>query len=137
MREYIDKLLDEGVTKFTEGQIEDLRNMVRERLTFGSRRLRFEMSGYDVENVGNCVSVNSEILLKFADLGIYNTTRFMVLDFYKGCGVFIYSPWDEYDENFRNIVYSEELGGLTTTEIIVRIIEITLFSGFKERRRIY
>lgn len=135
MRKYIDKLLDEGVTKFTEGQIEDLRDMARERLTFGSRRLRFKMSGYDGGNVGSCVSVNSEILLKFADLGIYNTTNFMVLDFYKGCGSFTYSPWGEFDENFRYIVYSEEFGGLTTTEIIVRIIEITLFSGFKERRR--
>jgi hypothetical protein len=44
---------------------------------------RFKMSGYEAET-GSCTIWNTSILNEFADLGIYDYTCYLFLDFYKG-----------------------------------------------------
>jgi hypothetical protein len=91
--------------------------------------MRFDQSGY--ESVTGEVTIhNTGILNKFADLGIYDYTSFLFLDFYKGSGTIYLKYWDN-DEYLEE----DDLGGLTTSEIIYRIFELTIFTNkVKERR---
>jgi hypothetical protein len=91
--------------------------------------MRFDMSGY--ESVKGQVTIyNMGILNKFADLGIYDYTSFLFLDFYKGTPSIYLKYWytDEYLEE-------DDLDGLTTSEIIYRIFELTIFTNKETRRR--
>jgi len=91
--------------------------------------MRFDMSGY--ESVKGQVTIhNMGILNKFADLGIYDYTCFLFLDFYKGTPSIYLKYWDT-DEYFEE----DDLGGLTTSEIIYRIFELTIFTNKETRRR--
>lgn len=113
------------------GQIKRSRVMefIKERLTLGDgERLRFNMSGYE-ENTGECTVHNIDIVNRFADLGIYDYTKYLFLDFYKGSGT-IYFQFFDNDESFSIDVY--ELG---TREIIYEIFTITIFSNSTKRRR--
>jgi|GEM_PF-291323 len=90
---------------------------------------RFEMSGYENKR-GQCVTSNQAILNEFADLGIYDYTDYLFLDFYKGHGTlyFRYFSSNEHEQI--------ELGGYGTVDIIYHIFEKTIFSDKGERRRI-
>lgn len=99
---------------------------------YKEKRFRFEMSGYDGSNgsnVGSCTLENLAIINKFAFLGIYDYTEFLTIDFYKGCGTLYFKYWG--DDN----VLEMELGGEGTTEIILKIFKITIFSNKNKRRR--
>lgn len=89
---------------------------------------RFEMSGYEKER-GHCTLNTQAILNEFAYLGIYDYTEYLFLDFHKGCGTLYLKYWGG-DENLE-IDYS----GYGTTEIIYRILGLTIFSGRATRRR--
>ena len=91
--------------------------------------MRFDMSGYESVK-GEVTIYNMAILNKFADLGIYNYTSFLFLDFYKGTPSIYLKYWDT-DEYFEE----DDLSGLTTSEIIYRIFELTIFTNKQERRR--
>lgn len=89
---------------------------------------RFEMSGYEKET-GQCTINNLAILNVFADLGIYDFTHYLVLDFYKGQATL-------YLKYFNDTTNSEfELSGYGTTEIIYEIFLKTIFSNKPKRRR--
>jgi hypothetical protein len=90
--------------------------------------LRFNMSGYESET-GECTVNNLAILNKFAYLGIYDYTDYLFLDFYKGTPV-IYLRWFGSGTNLEF-----DLPGFTTSEIIYKIFELTIFSGKAKRRR--
>lgn len=93
---------------------------------------RFEMSGYDIGETGFCTTHNMNILNKFAYLGIYDYTEFLFLDFYKGSPMIYLKYWKgEYLE----IGESGDLSGMTTSEIIYKIFELTILSGKNTRRR--
>jgi hypothetical protein len=78
---------------------EEVMNFIRERLSFDpgiensirntswedkqKEHKRFEMSGYDI-GTGDCTVWNTSLLNEFADLGIYDYTSYLFLDFYKG-----------------------------------------------------
>lgn len=89
---------------------------------------RFNMSGYN-DYMGECTILNSAILNEFADLSIYDYTNYLFLDFYKGIGTLHY----QYFNTAENLKL--ELSGNSTTEIIYRIFQVTIFSGKPLRRR--
>ncbi len=117
----------EELKKMTKPQIQDF---IRNRLTINGERKRFEMSGYE-ENTGDCTSHNLDILNKFADLGIYDYTAYLFLDFYKGCGYLYMRYWNEYNNDIEIDTY----GGMTTSEIIYDVFTRTIFSDKPKRRR--
>jgi len=96
---------------------------------FKKEHRRFEMSGYESET-GQYTKHNLEIVNEFADLGIYDYTSYLFLDFYKGHGT-LYLKYFNDNENLEF-----ELGGYTTTEIIYEIFTKTIFTGESRRRRI-
>ena len=101
--------------------------------------LKFEMSGYDDyyggRNLnhgkrGSCMVHNQMLLNQFADLGIYEYVEYLQLSFYKG-GCYIHLQyWGE-----DNHICIEE-HGLGTTEIIERVLDLTIYSNHKWRRRV-
>jgi hypothetical protein len=95
---------------------------------FNKEHKRFEMSGYE-SKIGECTLSNLAILNEFADLGIYDYTSYLFLDFYKGCGTLYFQYFGE-NENLEL-----ELDEYGTTEIIYTIFEKTIFSDKKTRRR--
>ena len=95
---------------------------------FSKEHRRFEMSGYDSEP-GQCTKHNMAVLNEFADLGIYDYTDYLFLDFYKGSGT-LYLKYFNTDDNLEF-----DLNGYGTTEIIYEIFVKTIFSGKEERRR--
>ena len=95
------------------------------------KKLSFEMSGYELTK-GECTRYNQTILNKFAFLGIYDYTDYLFLDFYKGCGT-LWLKYFQDEETYDND--SGEFGGWSTSEIIYRIFELTIFSNKGIRRR--
>ena len=89
---------------------------------------RFEMSGNE-SKTGWSTVFNTAILNEFADLGIYNYTSYLFLDFHNGTPT-IYLKYFLEDENLE---YT--FNGYTTTEIIFEVLELTIFSGKPERKR--
>lgn len=143
------------VEKLREQTKEEVMDFIRKRLAFDNalfhqlkayrlndferneEHKRFEFSGYD-DKTGSCTIHNQNILNEFADLGIYDYTHYLFLDFYKGHAVL----YMRYFHRDKDIVYIEdeylefnELGGWGTTELIYLIFEKTIFSGKRTRRR--
>ena len=90
---------------------------------------RFDMSGYDYGETGTNVIFNGEILARFAHLGIYDYTRYLYLDFYKGNGTIYYGYFYEVTNEEKT------LGGMRTVDIIYEIFSLTIFSKKSKRRR--
>tara|TARA_R110000764_G_scaffold72135_1_gene148154 strand:- start:225 stop:623 length:399 start_codon:yes stop_codon:yes gene_type:complete len=115
---------------------EEIHAFIRNHLNKDGRKIRFKMSGYDdnVDNEilkGSCTIHNQKILNKFAYLGIYDYTNFLVLDFYKGWPTLALMYWCS-DELF----YDEHtMGGYKTTELIHKIFELTILSDKTKRTR--
>ena len=86
----------------------DVYNFIRQRLSFENNIIsnlryvdddkmkkeheRFEMSGYESKK-GECTLSNLSIVNKFADLGIYDYTYYLFLDFYKGTPTLYLKYW--------------------------------------------
>ena len=104
----------------------NLRNIDKE--AFNKEHKRFEMSGYE-NKTGECTQYNLAILNEFADLGIYDYTSYLFLDFYKGCGTLYFQYFGETENIELNF------NGYGTTEIIYNIFEKTIFSNKQTRRR--
>lgn len=96
--------------------------------SFKREHRRFEMSGYE-DKAGKCTKHNLAIVNEFADLGVYDYTTYLFLDFYKGTGT-LYMQYFNSSENL-----SFELTGLGTVEIIYEIFEKTILSKNGVRRR--
>jgi len=109
---------------------EEIFEYIRQRLTFNfkNEHRRFEMSGYEAET-GECTIRNLSILNVFADLGIYDFTSYLFLDFYKGQPT-LYLKYFNENENL-----DFEFSGYGTTEIIYQIFQKTIFSNKPKRRR--
>lgn len=123
---------------------EDILDYIRKRLSFDEKLLsqlrysneadmrkehrRFDMSGYEAKN-GECTLFNLSIVNEFADLGIYNYTHYLFLDFYKGTPTLYLKYFGSYED------LEFDLTGYRTVEIIYEIFEKTIFSGKRERRR--
>lgn len=128
--------------KKSKGEVMDF---IRQRLTFNEcfleslrgietgqlerQHKRFDMSGYET-NTGNCTVWNTSILNEFSDLGIYDYTCYLFLDFYKGEPT-IYLKYFYEHENLE----FDGLAGYGTIEIIYYIFELTIFSSKPKRRR--
>ncbi len=123
-----------SVKELYEKSEEEVLNFIRKRLannpddTVLSDHKRFEMSGYEYQ-VGKTVLHNLSILNEFADLGIYDYTTYLFLDFYKGTGTLYYQYFRE-NENLES-----DFGGHTTSQIIYEIFKLTIFSTKSRRRR--
>ena len=109
-----------------DGLQEQFRHVNKEALAKEHRR--FKMSGCE-SKTGQSTVFNTAILNEFADLGIYNYTSYLFLDFHNGTPT-IYLKYFFEDENLE---YT--FTGYTTTEIIFAILELTIFSGKPERIR--
>ncbi len=123
---------------------EDVLNYIRHKLAFSSELLidarhidkdalskehrRFDMSGYE-SKTGECTIKNLSIINTFAELGIYDYTEYLFVDFYKGHGTLYYKDFFEYGNK------EIDLGGLGTTEIIYKIFLATILSNKSKRRR--
>lgn len=89
---------------------------------------RFEMSGYE-DTKGQVTLFNQAIVNLFADLGIYDYTDYLFLDFYKGTPTL-------YLQYFQSAKRLElDLSGYGTVELIYEIFEKTIFSKHGTRRR--
>lgn len=104
------------------------RKLIREDIRSVLGDLRFDMSGYNSRKTGDCVEENINVLHKFLKCGIYNYTEYLHVDFYKGIPRIHYQYWCEREHHL------EELVGLTTSQIILRVLEITVYSGKRTRR---
>lgn len=107
---------------------------LREELEKEEVHRGFNMSGYDswqpstFKGPGACTLHNQSILNAFADLGIYDYSHYLVVDFYKGTPIIYLKYWGgEY--------YEEDYGGWGTTEIIYEVLKLTTLSGRTTRRR--
>ena len=111
---------------------DDLESQLRhiDKEVFKKEHRRFDMSGYE-SKTGQCTKHNLAIVNEFADLGIYDYTSYLFLDFYKGDGTLYFKYFAE-DENLK-----VELGGYsyTTSEIIYEIFTKTIFTDKRKRRR--
>jgi len=107
----------------------ELMAYIRGRLTVNQKKQSFDFSGYESET-GECTLKNQGILNIFSDLGIYDYTTFLFLDFYKG------SPTVYFQYFSENEVYQINLDACSTSEIIYSIFQITIFSGKHKRRRL-
>lgn len=86
---------------------------------------RFNMSGYGYTPTSD----TQEILSKFEDLGIYDYTHYLFLDFYKGSVTLYMKYWNSEED--LNI----ELHGYGTKDIIYEILIRTVYSNKRKRRR--
>lgn len=112
---------------------EEILDLIRFELALGGakdERLRFGMTGFDEETVGDCVVSNLNIVNRFADLGIYVDVEYLFLKFYKGTGRLYY----RYTRGTEN--HEEELSGYTTSEIIFRILKATIFTSRDEQGKL-
>jgi hypothetical protein len=124
---------------------DEVMNFIRQRLSFNEKitssmrnlesdqvekqHKRFEMSGYE-SKTGECTVWNTSVLNEFADLGIYDYTSYLFLDFYKGTPI-LYLKYFQKNEDLE----FDEWGGYGTTEIIYEIFQLTIFSDKRKRRR--
>ena len=124
---------------------DEVLNFIRQRLSFNKnvtssmrylesdqvekQHKRFEMSGYE-SKTGECTVWNTSVLNEFADLGIYDYTSYLFLDFYKGMPT-LYLKYFQKNEDLE----FDEWGGFGTTEIIYEIFQLTIFSDKRKRRR--
>lgn len=111
---------------FNDNLANQLRHIDKE--IFKKEHRRFEMSGYETET-GQCTVENLAILNVFADLGIYDFTSYLFLDFYKGQPT-LYLKYFHDNENLEF-----EFSGYGTTEIIYHVFQKTIFSDKSKRRR--
>lgn len=109
---------------------EDIQSQLRhvDREVFQKEHRRFDMSGHE-GTTGWSTVFNSAILNEFADLGIYNYTSYLFLDFDKGKPT-LYLKYFSEDENLEF-----DFTGCSTCDIIYAIFELTIFSDKKERIR--
>jgi hypothetical protein len=107
----------------------ELLAFIRGRLTHTGQKKRFNFSGYE-KNTGECTKLNQTILNIFSDLGIYDYTEYLFLDFYKGTPT-LYLKYFEPDS--ENIQF--EYSGYSTSEIILEIFKLTILSNKMKRRR--
>jgi len=117
------------IEKLKEMTETELMTFIRSRLTTDAGCLSFEMSGYETET-GECTVFNLEVLNRFADLGIYDFTHFLFLDFYKGGGTLYLVFW------YENDLHRYGFCGETTSEIILFILQLTVLSNRIKRRRL-
>lgn len=92
---------------------------------------RFDMTGEDGRTTGSNTIHNQTILNKFAFLGIYDYTKFLTIDFYKGHGTLYFCYFNDDIESVQEV----ELGGYKTTEIIYEVFKRTIFTDLPKRRR--
>lgn len=113
------------------------------RLSESRHGLGFEMSGYDNgddcknNNLhGTCEIYNRHLLDIFSDIGIYDYTKFLDLDFYKGSGFLHYKLFYDYKYNEPfNVHKIIDFGNESTSTIIFNILKLTVLSDNEERRR--
>jgi hypothetical protein len=123
------QITDADITRLTKQELEEL---IRCTLTVNHERLRFNMSGYDgSDGVGSCTVKNIDIVNLFAQFGIYDYTRLLFLDFYKGSGTIYLQYWNAYYDDIIMV----DVCGYGTREIIYKIFELTVLSGIKKRER--
>ena len=111
---------------FDDNLLEQLRHIDKDQMKKEHRR--FDMSGYESKK-GECTVSNISILNVFADLGIYDYTDYLFLDFYKGTPT-LYMQYFQSDERLQ-----EDFNGYGTVELIYEIFERTIFSDRRVRRR--
>ena len=112
---------------FNENIISSMKNLESEQVE--KQHKRFEMSGYE-SKTGECTVWNTSVLNEFADLGIYDYTSYLFLDFFKGTPT-LYLKYFQKSENLE----FDEWSGYGTTEIIYEIFQLTIFSSKRKRRR--
>ena len=115
------------ITDLKQMTKEEVFNFIRQRLSFSKElqeqfrhvnkddlakeHRRFEMSGNE-SKTGQCTIFNTAILNEFADLGIYDYTSYLFLDFHNGTPT-VYLKY--FSEN-ENLEYT--FTGYTTTDFL-------------------
>lgn len=109
------------IKKMTQDEII---NFIREK----KGDLHFEFSGYE-SKTGECTIHNQKVLNVFAEYGIYNYTKYLFLDFYKGCPTVYLQYWDS-NEHVEHSFF-----GYSSSEIIYEIFKLTIIPFKNGRRR--
>jgi len=89
------------------------------------------------DNISYIISLllkNDFTIQLFSDVGIYDYTNFLAIDFYQGIGTIYLRYLDDWRELGDNRVRVFEVSGYGTTEIIFKILDLTIFSGRRARR---
>tara|TARA_B110000238_G_C15965272_1_gene369256 strand:+ start:238 stop:633 length:396 start_codon:yes stop_codon:yes gene_type:complete len=97
----------------------EIRIFIRGVLMHKGKRLRFDMSGYDRKEIGDCQIHNQKILNKFAFLGLYQIFEFIGISFYQG-NCFLTLKGD-----YPNRYYNLDSQAQTTTDIIGDVLMLT------------
>jgi hypothetical protein len=118
--------INQSLKEMAKEDVQDFIRGIRSSNELGS----FDFSGYE-SITGVCTLGNMKILNAFAFLGIYDYTEFLFLDFYKGIPRLYFKYW--CDEKYQN--HEDDLIGSSTSEIIYKIFEITIFTDKQKRRR--
>ena len=93
---------------------------IRGILTENGQRLRLDLAGgADLRSSSECVAHNQQIINRFAFLGIYQRYRVVFLETHKGLPML-------HLINILGEASLFEYGGDTTSEIIYKILDITL-----------
>ena len=106
----------------------EIRESIRNSECKELEHYRFDMSGYNDSH-----STTQFILNKFYDLGIFDYTHYMVLDFYKGSPTIYLKYWDNHQS--MEIGENGDLCGLKTIELITLIFNLTILQEHKQTRR--
>lgn len=113
-------------------KVEELKTMTKDKIIKFIRNkkgdLHFDFSGYE-DKTGECTIHNQNVLNVFAELGIYNFTSYLFLDFYKGTPTLYLRYW-ESDEDLEF-----KFDGYSTSEIIYEIFNLTIIPFEGGRRR--
>ena len=112
---------------------EVLDKLIKERLkdSNGYTRIFFPDSG--VWNKGFRLIENTRILHSFADLGIYDYTDCLYLDFKEEGEDDVMTLYLKYSKGSQKEVLQIDLSSLSPLDVIHEIFKLTVFSG-KERR---
>jgi len=109
---------------------EEVKNYIREALSFDdvldqlrhvehdSNLLKKEHRRFNMTGFHETILHNFNILNTFIELGIYDHVDYLYLKFYKGIGILYLKSDLDYTE--------VDLGGYGTTEIIYRILKLTV-----------
>jgi hypothetical protein len=103
---------------FDKSKFGSYENHIRDEYKF---HVRFDMSGLGFESI----KVNQNILLLFAEYGLFEGFDILHLGFYKGI-VTLHYRYDLRDLN-NNFIHEINLSGYTTCEIIAEIFKINRF----------
>jgi len=128
LTEELDQKFENDFNEYLRKTTEPPKTRAQVRKILGDRR--FEMSGFEART-GECTLHNQEVLNVFAKYGLYDYTEYLFLDFYKGHPTLYLRYWRSEEH-----LVLDHMEGWTTSQIILEILKLTVYSGKEKRSRL-